>query len=287
MEWNESGLGGLRDALTERPGVALFLGATDTGKSTLIRELASQLATSGPTAVIDCDVGQSSVGPPACLGACMVKGAVLCPSRAEVLHFVGSFSPKGYFLPMLSGLDRLLHWARKRALHILVDTTGYVFGGAAFELKYHKVEFSQPRHLICLERGKELQPLLHSLRWRQEMDIHRLKVPDAASIITMDERRTYRESALAQYLENASLFAMTLAGKVMVNPSLWREIQDQDGLEHRMVGLLDGQGNTLALGIIHDVDQKRGSLVVEAPIESVEAVKHLRLGEKAPMFLAE
>ena len=41
--------------------------------------------------------------------------------------------------------------------HILVDTTGFVTGGAALELKYHKVELTRPRHVILLERGKELR----------------------------------------------------------------------------------------------------------------------------------
>jgi len=55
----------LLNCLRDRPGVTLLLGATDTGKTTLIRQLACSLALHGRTAIIDCDVGQSSIGPPA------------------------------------------------------------------------------------------------------------------------------------------------------------------------------------------------------------------------------
>lgn len=76
--------------------------------STLIRNLASSVAPHALTAIVDSDVGQSSVGPPACVGACLVKGALKSQTKAEMLHFVGNFSPQGHFLPLLSGLVRLL-----------------------------------------------------------------------------------------------------------------------------------------------------------------------------------
>ena len=56
----------LLKCLRDRPGVTLLFGATDTGKTTLIRNLASSVAPHLPTAIVDSDVGQSSVGPPAC-----------------------------------------------------------------------------------------------------------------------------------------------------------------------------------------------------------------------------
>lgn len=148
----------LLKCLIDRPGATLLFGAADTGKTTLIRNLASSVAPHALTAIVDSDVGQSSVGPPACVGACLVKGALKSQTKAEMLHFVGNFSPQGHFLPLLSGLVRLLGWARRKgSVHILVDTTGFVTGGAALELKYHKVELTRPRHVILLERGKELR----------------------------------------------------------------------------------------------------------------------------------
>lgn len=267
----------LLKCLRDRPGVTLLFGATDTGKTTLIRNLAFSLASHAPTAVVDSDVGQSSVGPPACVGACVVKGELKSPAEAEMLHFVGDFSPQGHFLALLSGLVRSLRWTRnKGSVHILVDTTGFVTGGAALELKYHKVELTQPRHVILLERGKELRPLLNALHSRHDMEIHRLRASEAASSISTEERRLYRQRSLSRYLEGANLFTMPLSLRIMVNPYSWQE--DQYGLLHRLVGLLDNQGSTRAVGVVRDADVEKEMLAVETPLASIEGVTHLRLG---------
>lgn len=265
------------NCLRDRPGVTLFFGAPDTGKTTLVRQLASSLALHGRTAIIDSDVGQSSVGPPACAGACLVKGELKFPAEAEILHFVGDFSPQGNFLPLLSGLVRLLRWAeRKDATHTLVDTTGFVTGGAALELKYRKVELAQPRHVILLERGGELEPLVNSLRCRQDLEIHRLRVSMSATTIGADERRANRQRGLHRYLQGASLFTMRLHPRIMLNPYSWQD--DEGDLLHRIVGLLDGQGGTLGLGVIREADIEKKTLVVQTPLASIEGVTHLRLG---------
>ena len=267
----------LLNSLRDRPGVTLLFGATDTGKTTLVRQLASSLALHGRTAIIDSDVGQSSVGPPACAGACLVEGELKFPTEAEILHFVGDFSPHGNFLPLLSGLVRLLRWAERRgATHILVDTTGFVTGGAALELKYHKVELAQPRHVILLERGGELEPLSNSLHCRQDLEIHRLRVSMSATNIGADERRANRQRSLRHYLEGASLFTMHLNPGIMLNPYSWQE--DEGDLLHRIVGLVDGQGRTLGLGVISEADIEKETLVVQTPLASIEVVTHLRLG---------
>jgi polynucleotide 5'-kinase involved in rRNA processing len=267
----------LLDCLRDRPGVTLLLGATDTGKTTLIRQLGSSLALHGRTAIIDCDLGQSSIGPPACVGACLVKGELKLPTEAEILHFVGDFSPQGNFLPLLSGLVRVLRWAKgKGATHTLVDTTGFVTGGAALELKYHKVELAQPRHVILLERGEELEPLINSLHWRQDLEIHRLRVSMSATNIGADERRANRQRSLRHYLEGASLFTMRLNPGIMLNPYSWQE--DEGDLLHRIVGLLDGQGRALGLGVIREANIEKETLVVQTPLASIEGVTHLRLG---------
>ncbi len=206
-----------------------------------------------------------------------MKGELKFPTEAEILHFVGDFSPQGNFLPLLSGLVRLLRWAeRKGATHILVDTTGFVTGGAALELKYHKVELAQPRHVILLERGGELEPLANSLHCRQDLEIHRLRVSVSATNIGADERRANRQRGLRRYLRGSSLFTMRLEPEIMLNPYSW--LEDEGALLHRIVGLVDGQGTTLGLGVIREVDVEKETLLVQTPLASIEGVTHLRLG---------
>jgi len=270
---------GLFQSLMVRPGVTLVMGGTDTGKTTLIRQLASSLCEHARTAVVDSDVGQSWVGPPACVGACLVRGVLSPRNRAEVLHFVGNFSPQGHFLPLLSGLVRLVEWAKaKGAVHILGDTTGFVTGGAALELKYHKVELIRPDHVILLERGKELRPLMNLFRNKKHMEIHVAGSPGAARSTGLEERRNNREESLKLYFQDALSFSVPLNSAMMINPDTWHEALERHDLVDRLVGLLDGDGRTLAMGVIRQIQVPKETLVVETPLKSIEGLTHLRLG---------
>jgi polynucleotide 5'-hydroxyl-kinase GRC3/NOL9 len=54
------------DALDKERGVAILIGATDTGKSTLAKILITNLCKRGlKVAPVDADIGQSILGPPA------------------------------------------------------------------------------------------------------------------------------------------------------------------------------------------------------------------------------
>ena len=57
------------DRVAERGGTVLLLGATDTGKSVLARELLNRGVRAGKSvALVDADIGQSDIGPPATIG---------------------------------------------------------------------------------------------------------------------------------------------------------------------------------------------------------------------------
>ena len=100
-------------SILARLGVTMVFGAPDTGETFMVRKLARFLAGHGPIAIVDTDIGQSSVGPPACVGALRVEGRIEPWVAATQLHFVGGFSPLGHFLPLLQGLIRLTGWAGK------------------------------------------------------------------------------------------------------------------------------------------------------------------------------
>jgi polynucleotide 5'-hydroxyl-kinase GRC3/NOL9 len=266
-------------SILARPGLTMVFGAPDTGKTTMVRRLVDFLASHGPTAIVDTDIGQSSVGPPACVGASRVEGMLGSWVAAERLHFVGGFSPSGHFLPLLEGLIRLTGWARGIGVnHVVVDTTGFVEGGAAVELKVHKVSLTRPAHLVALERYGELQPVLNAVRFRRGMEVHRINPSPMARLLDPEERRRYRLEVLSRYFEGATPHAFGIHPAVMSNPHLWEDARSARDLEGRLVGLLNGQGATLAMGWIRAADDKRGQVVVDAPLRSQAGVAHLRLG---------
>jgi polynucleotide 5'-kinase involved in rRNA processing len=70
---------------------------------------------------------------------------------------------------------------------------------------------------------------------------------------------------------------VTLLFGAMVNPYSWHV--DQDSLHHSIAGLLDRQGGTLALGVIHEAYLEKETLVVETPLAPIRDVAYVRLGK--------
>jgi len=83
----------------------MFLGASDTGKTTRLRCVANYLARAGllPLAIVDADIGQSTIGPPTTVGLTLVtkdklpdllSGRLAC----NAMRFIGALSPVGHLL---------------------------------------------------------------------------------------------------------------------------------------------------------------------------------------------
>jgi polynucleotide 5'-hydroxyl-kinase GRC3/NOL9 len=144
----------LFDVLAEEKGMAILLGGTDTGKTTLANFLILNLCRRGSkVALVDADIGQSSLGPPATIGLAVFKSdpdweVVLSPPE---IFFVGSTTPEGHFPLYLKGIKRMVDKAISYATDlILVDTTGFVSGEAGRELKRKKIDLISPRFILAL-----------------------------------------------------------------------------------------------------------------------------------------
>ncbi|MCS6937008.1 MAG: Clp1/GlmU family protein [Candidatus Bipolaricaulota bacterium] len=121
----------------------IFLGATDTGKTTLVHKLHQQLGGS----ILDADLGQSTIGPPACV-------SVGVPGRSDASFFVGDISPRGCWEQVIDGVVYCLHRAERPCL---IDTDGYVEGPEARAYKRALVQAVRPDLLVLLPRSKELE----------------------------------------------------------------------------------------------------------------------------------
>lgn len=122
--------------------VALFLGAIDAGKSTLIRQLHTRVGGE----IVDGDVGQAWIGPPAVVSMGMPEGA-----RAG--YFVGDVSPHGNLLQVTTGIGLM---TRRAARPCLIDTDGYIGDGAAVAYKAELVNLVRPDLLVLMQRTDEL-----------------------------------------------------------------------------------------------------------------------------------
>ncbi|RJR34309.1 MAG: hypothetical protein C4567_15660 [Deltaproteobacteria bacterium] len=254
----------------ERGGPVMVLGAPDTGKSTLSRFLVYKSFTAGlPTALVDLDLGQSHLGPPATLGLGLFPPRLpgddsLFP---ESLYFIGQTSPVGSILEVSVGCRVLADQAAAKGVaRVVVNTSGLVHGPAALRLKRTQVELLHPHLLLALQREEELEPLLQTL-WRDGdgggvpagWTLLRLPVSSRASRKSPEDRRRYREERFRRYFQEARRLTLP-----------WRSL----GWE----GLPWGRGAPLAAGELERCSQilgvpalygeasgERKLLLVEAP----------------------
>src|SRR5512136_2194612 len=109
----------------------MVIGASDTGKSTLVRYLFQELCRADlKVAYLDGDVGQSTLGLPTTMTAALSSGPDderFGPHGLQVTYFVGSTTPRGHMLPVVVGAYRLQQKALALGAEVVVvDTTGLV-----------------------------------------------------------------------------------------------------------------------------------------------------------------
>jgi polynucleotide 5'-kinase involved in rRNA processing len=261
-----------------RRGVTMLLGGLDSGKSTLARQIAGRAVDAGLVAsLLDADVGQSSVGPPTTVGLKMCRSpADLEPSsltRADHMAFVGSTSPQGHLVPLVTGARLLLDRARDAGAELVaVDTTGMVSGVYGQILKFHKVAILQADLVVGLARGGELEPVLGVIRRFYAAEVLMLEVHPDVVPTSVEQRAASREESMRRY------FAEPLQ-RWRVKPTVFMPalpaLFDLSTLDHLVVGLSDGKGQCIGVGYLEYLADE-GALRLISPV--AEAPKALILG---------
>lgn len=194
-------------AAARQGGVLFLVGGSDSGKSTLAAVLLAEAGRAGRTAaVVDADVGQSSIGPPTCLSLAFAAQPpqTLGELRPEALEFLGVPSPIGHLLGMAVGVSRLAGLARARGAEtVVVDTTGLVDGSVARALKTAEVQLVQPDLVIALQWEDELEHLLQAYRSRGEPAVLRLRPSARVKTRSREQRAARRAHVLADYFRDA------------------------------------------------------------------------------------
>jgi polynucleotide 5'-hydroxyl-kinase GRC3/NOL9 len=270
------------DVLVERAvrdhRTVLLIGGLDSGKSTLAHTmLRAALEAGRTTAFLDGDAGQKSVGPPATVGLKHVRTPEdLDPERlwqADALGFVGSTSPQGHLLPLVTSLARLHTRARDEgAEFVVVDTSGLVSGIYGQLVKYHKVEMLQPDLVVGLQRGEELDPLLGVIQRFFDTEVVAMGVHPEVVPASVEQRAGHREAAMRRYLgDHLQRFRIKPTVFMPALPPLF----DLAQLDRLLVGLSDGAGSYTGIGYLeHSAEE--GVLRLISPV--ADAPKALRLG---------
>jgi polynucleotide 5'-hydroxyl-kinase GRC3/NOL9 len=270
------------EALVERAvrdkRTVLLVGGLDSGKSSLARTMIRAALEGGRScAFLDADVGQKSVGPPATVGLKHIRSASdMDPdtlAREDAISFVGSISPQGHVLPLVTGTARLLARAREEgADFVVVDTSGMVSGIHGQILKYHKVEMLRPDLVVGLRRGEELDPLLGVTQRFFDTEVVALGIHPDVAPSSVEQRAAHRERAMRREFEG-ELHRFRVKPTVFM-PAL-PPMFDVAQLDRLLVGLSDGAGSTHAVGYLEHSSED-GVLRLISPV--AVAPKALRLG---------
>jgi polynucleotide 5'-hydroxyl-kinase GRC3/NOL9 len=276
----------LLDVLKEEKGVAIILGATDTGKSTLAKFLIFNLCQRGlMVALVDADIGQSFLAPPATIGLAVFKShpdweVVLSPPK---IFFVGATTPEGYFPIHLKGVKRMVDKAPSYGAEvIIVDTTGFILGEAVKELKRRKIDLLSPRFIMALQKSDEIEPLLQLYEGNPFYKILRLPLSDQVKPKSLEEQRINRTNKFQDYFKHAIIQESPIE-----NIQIEGEVLDPNGdvlpidwalkINGLLVGLKDSNGETLALGLIKNYFEEKKILRVFTPVRDIQGMKTIQL----------
>jgi len=262
--------------LSELSGTMMIVGASDVGKSTFSRYLFKRLCKIYPrVAYLDGDPGQSTLGPPGTMTLAMANNGddTFPPRGRRWRKFVGSVSPVGNMLAVLTCAARLLEAAREaEAQAVIYDTTGLIEPArGGIHLKLAKIDLLRPAVLLALQREQELQTLLLPLRRRRHILVLEFSPSSAAQRRDTPVRKAHRVAQFAQYFTKGS--------QLRVNWTQFAVLPAPRFNLHRLVALEDADGFTIGLGIVAQIDRLYRQVTLHTPVDSLNGVDVIRLGD--------
>jgi polynucleotide 5'-hydroxyl-kinase GRC3/NOL9 len=244
----------------------LVLGATDVGKSQFCRFLLEALRLGGRrAALVDADPGQKTIGPP----AAVTLGDPTASAAPRGIHFVGSTSPAGHFLPLVVGTAAL---AAAAPVDVTVIDTDGMMSPAAVVLRTAMIDAVEPDLLVAIERHGELAAILAAA----PRPTIRLEASPLARRKSPARRAAARRRAFADYFRAAAPLRLSLAELPIVptTPAAARL-----GLAAgRLCGTLDAAGRGTGLALVEGCDATDGHLDLLTPVPR-DSIRGLRTGE--------
>jgi polynucleotide 5'-hydroxyl-kinase GRC3/NOL9 len=180
-----------------RPFVVYLLGDVDTGKTTLMLSLADAFGSMGTAALLDGDVGQSTLGPPltVSLGILDPRGTGM---KIVAQGYLPGFRIPRYLKRFLEAERRLIGIARRRAATCIVDSVGFVEGvGSAIEVM--EMEAIRPDIIIALQREDELESILEKVDTPSMV----FQPPQGVRRKSVSERRQHRSRKFVEYFRGS------------------------------------------------------------------------------------
>lgn len=172
---------------------AIVIGGVDAGKSTLCNLLLS--VSRKNTVLLEADPGQPSFSIPGTFS--LVDGS----GRTIGKYFIGEVTPHRNAVEVLNAVYLLS--GRSAGRNLILDTSGFISGDFALQLKLAKANLAKVDHAILIEREEgELSKFEYHLRIS---GVTVLKCPSShrARPYSPEERRKRRALLIKEYFKNA------------------------------------------------------------------------------------
>ncbi|MCW3981596.1 MAG: Clp1/GlmU family protein [Candidatus Bathyarchaeota archaeon] len=199
-----------------KPKVVAIIGALGSGKTSLCTFLTNNaLEASWKVAVIDSDLGQSDIGPPATVGLAYVTESIidLYLVKANAAYFVGQTNPRGAEDSIANSISLLKKQALSRNTDLLiVNTDGWIESAAAIRYKTMLVKTTAP-DIIISTGGEEIAPLLNELRMSFVLSVDAPRIIPRRSI---GQRKNLRELSYKRHFKHA---------KTLILPLDWTKVE--------------------------------------------------------------
>jgi polynucleotide 5'-hydroxyl-kinase GRC3/NOL9 len=266
------------------------VGSCDTGKTTFARFLARSLSEKHTTGYLDCDPGQSWLGPPTTLALSLSLGSPDRPYPEEEpadparkvpnpvrLFFAGSTSPVHYMQRNLRGIHRCAHRALEAGTgRLIVDSSGLFDGNLAEVFQTKVLDSLEPHYIVLLTRGKSPPDFLTRFLERSGSKLVILPVSPSVVSRTPAERKRYRRSRFKEYLLGAAPRRLILTGEASLK-SL-RRLEAENTWRNLWIAVQDDEEFVLSLGIVEDIDLERPSVLAYAPEFEARRVASIEFG---------
>jgi len=204
----------------EAPTKVMIIGDVDSGKTTLLHFLANEFIEMGlRVAIVDGDVGQKGLLPPATVSLAFPEGrfSTLNELTPSLHYFIGTTNPWGYAGEMATAVKLLSDRGAEGAEIVLIDTTGLVYG-EGLTMKRLKAELVRPDFVLTI--GLERESRLVSTLGRYGRVIP-LSVSANARRHDAEERRALRSEKWRRYFEGARTVQVDLERTIVSGTRLF------------------------------------------------------------------
>jgi len=239
----------------------LFLGGTDTGKSTAVRNIANRILESGRSVVvIDLDVGQGELGPPGTISAALGQANTSIRSVRELpvisTRFVGAVTPVRHLLEICLGAVKLVEDARAHDPGIvLIDTCGLISGSSGRVLKRRLIEALVPDIVVAIDSQGELDAILSTQDGLKRPRILRASPAAETGRKTPAVRGTRRAARFLAAFDEAKSVALSFDDVAIVGATF-------SGGQPMSLSVSNMTANTLRADVMYAVDLPDGSSFV-------------------------